>query len=310
MRIDHAAATRTTGRSRQVARRFPQICRGRLSLVDHKRIAARVACKMKILLWLLTLAAGGYGAVATLMYFGQRSLLYFPEESRTAPAAAGLPGADEVVLDTSDGEQVIVWHRPPQAGHPVVLYFHGNGGSLRIRATRLAALTSDGTGLVALSYRGFGGSTGSPTEDGLIRDATAAYRFAAERYGANRIVLWGESLGTGVAVAIAADHPVAGVILESPFTSTADVAAAVYWFMPVRLLMKDQFHSDARIARVTAPVLIMHGARDATVPIGYAEELFGMVTAPKHFVRFPDGAHNNLDAFGALDAVRAFLCKL
>ena len=97
---------------------------------------------------------------------------------------------------------------------------------------------------------------------------------------------------------------------KSPFTSTAEVAAAIYWFMPVRLLMKDQFHSDERIARVTAPVLIMHGERDATVPIGYGEELFGMITAPKQFVRFPEGAHNNLDAFGALDAVRAFLRKL
>ena len=265
---------------------------------------------MKILLWLLTLAAGGYSALGTLMYFGQRSLLYFPEQGRTDPAAAGFAAAQEVVLDTSDGEQVIVWHRPPQAGKPVILYFQGNGGALRIRAQRLSAVTSDGTGLVALSYRGFGGSTGRPTEDGLIHDATAAYRFATERYGSNRIVLWGESLGTGVAVAIAAEHPVAGVVLESPFTSTADVAAALYWFMPVRLLMKDQFHSDERIARVTAPVLMMHGERDATVPIEFGEELFAMVTAPKQFMRFPDGAHNNLDAFGALDAVRAFLRKL
>jgi fermentation-respiration switch protein FrsA (DUF1100 family) len=265
---------------------------------------------MKILLWILTLAAGGYGALGTLMYFGQRALLYFPEQGRTDPAAAGFAGAEEVVLATSDGERVIVWHRPPQAGKPVVLYFHGNAGSLRTRAARFSALTSDGTGLVALSYRGFGGSTGNPTEDGLICDATAAYRFAAERYGVNRIVFWGESLGTGIAVAMAAEHPVAGVILESPFTSTVDVAAAIYWFMPVRLLMKDQFHSDERIARITAPVLILHGERDATVPIAYGEELFGMITAPKQFVRFPDGAHNNLDAFGALEAVRAFLRKL
>jgi dipeptidyl aminopeptidase/acylaminoacyl peptidase len=130
---------------------------------------------MKILLWLLTLAAGGYGALGTLMYFGQRSLLYFPEKERTDPAAAGFAAAEEVVLDTSDGEQVIVWHRPPQAGKPVVLYFQGNAGALRTRAARLSALASDGTGLVALSYRGFGGSSGRPTEDGLIRDATAAY---------------------------------------------------------------------------------------------------------------------------------------
>src|SRR5262249_57947078 len=94
---------------------------------------------MKILLWLLTLAAGGYGALGTLMYFGQRSLLYFPEEGHTEPAAAGFAAAEEVVLDTSDGEQVIVWHRPPQAGKPVVLYFHGNGGARRLPAPRPSA---------------------------------------------------------------------------------------------------------------------------------------------------------------------------
>jgi uncharacterized protein len=264
---------------------------------------------MKILFWLLTLAAAGYVAVTVAMYLGQRGLLYFPERVRTAPAAAGLPGAEEVVLDTDDGEKVVIWHRPPRDGKPVVLYFHGNGASLRVRAARFATLTSDGTGLVALSYRGFGGSTGAPTEGGLMRDAQAAYRFASERYG-NRIVVWGESLGTAMAVAVAAEHPVGGVILESPFTSTVDVAAAIYWFMPVRLLMKDRFQTDTRIARVTAPVLIMHGERDATVPIGYGERLFGMITAPKELVRFPLGGHNDLDRFGALDAVRAFLGKL
>jgi uncharacterized protein len=264
---------------------------------------------MKVLFWLLTLAAGGYVAVAAALYLGQRALLYFPERVRTAPAAAGLPGAEEVVLDTDDGEKVLAWHRPPRDGKPVVLYFHGNGASLRVRAARFAALTSDGTGLVALSYRGFGGSTGAPTEAGLTRDAKAAYRFASERYG-SRIVVWGESLGTALAVAVAAEGPVRGVVLEAPFTSTVDIAAAIYWFMPVRLLMKDRFRSDARIARVTAPVLIMHGGRDATVPIGYGERLFGMITAPKEFVRFPLGGHNDLDAFGAVEAVRAFLGKL
>ncbi len=265
---------------------------------------------MKILVWLLALAAGGYGVVGALMYFGQRSLLYFPERARTPPAAAGLPSAEEVVLDTSDGEQVIAWQVPPRGGKPVVVYFHGNGGSLRIRAARLAALTSDGTGLVALSYRGFGGSTGTPTEDGLICDAGAAYGFAATRYPSRRIVLWGESLGTGVAVAVAAEHPVGGVILESPYTSIADIAAAIYWFMPVRLLMKDPFHSDARIGRVTAPVLVMHGARDVIVPIGFGEQLFGMINAPKRFMRFAEGGHNNLDGFGAIAAVHEFLSKL
>jgi fermentation-respiration switch protein FrsA (DUF1100 family) len=127
---------------------------------------------------------------------------------------------------------------------------------------------------------------------------------------AGGIVPWGESLGTAIAVATAAEHPTGGLILESPFTSTADVAASIYWFLPVRLLMQDQFHSDARIGRVTAPVLVMHGDHDATVPIGYGERLFAMIKAPKQFVRFAGGGHSDLDSFGALEAAREFLKKL
>src|SRR5262249_52889660 len=151
------------------------------------------------------------------------------------PAVAGLPEAQEVVLDTADGERVIVWHVPPRADKPVVLYFHGNGGSLRGRVDRFRALTADGTGLVALSYRGYGGPGGTPTETGLINDALAAYAFTRARYPAERIVLWGESLGTGVAVALAAQQPVGHLILQSPFTSAADVGAHRYWFVPVGL---------------------------------------------------------------------------
>jgi uncharacterized protein len=265
---------------------------------------------MRLLLWFAGLLAFGYGLVVLLMYLNQRSFLYFPERERTAPAAAGFSAAREVTLETADGERVIAWHLPPEGDRPVILYFHGNGGSLRLRAERFAALTADGTGLVALSYRGYGGSSGSPTEQGLIRDAEAAYRFAAEHYPARRIVLWGESLGTGVAVAIAAAHPIGGLILESPFTSTVDVAAAIYWFLPVRLLMQDQFRSDQRISRVTAPILVMHGDHDATVPIGYGERLFAMIKAPKQFVRFAGGGHSDLDSFGALAAVRNFLNKI
>jgi uncharacterized protein len=265
---------------------------------------------MRLLLWFAGVLAFGYGLIVLLMYFNQRSFLYFPERERTAPPAAGFGAARELTLETADGERVIAWHLPPEGDRPVVLYFHGNGGSLRLRAERFAALTADGTGLVALSYRGYGGSSGTPSEQGLIRDAEAAYRFAAEHYPARRVVPWGESLGTAIAVATAAEHPTGGLILESPFTSTADVAAAIYWFLPVRLLMQDQFPSDARIGRVTAPVLVMHGDRDATVPIGYGERLFAMIKAPKQFVRFAGGGHSDLDTFGALDAVRAFLHKL
>jgi pimeloyl-ACP methyl ester carboxylesterase len=125
---------------------------------------------------------------------------------------AGLPEAQEVALDTKDGERVIAWHLPPRGGKPVVLYFPGNGGALRNRVARFHELIADGNGLVALSYRGYGGSTGSPTEAGLIADAEAAYAFAAARYAAERIALWGESLGSGVAVAFGAGHRVGRIV--------------------------------------------------------------------------------------------------
>ena len=157
---------------------------------------------MNTLKWFVIFTLLGYGAFVALLYVAQRSLQYFPERFRTAPAAAGLPEAEEVVLDTADGERVIVWHVPPRGDKPVVLYFHGNGGSLRGRVDRFRDLTADGSGLVALSYRGYGGSSGAPSEAGLVNDGLVAYAFARARYPAERIVLWGESLGSGVAVAL------------------------------------------------------------------------------------------------------------
>src|SRR6266576_1862588 len=124
---------------------------------------------MNTLKWFVIFALLGYGCIVALLYVTQRAMQYFPERFRTAPAVAGLPEAEEVVL-----------------------YFHGNGGSLRGRVDRFRALTADGTGLVALSYRGYGGSSGAPTEAGLVNDALAAYAFTRARYPAERIVLWGE----------------------------------------------------------------------------------------------------------------------
>ena len=262
---------------------------------------------MKILKWLLITVLVGYGAILTLAYFKQRALQYFPDPTRTTPAGAGLPQAEEVELATSDGERVIVWHVAPHGERPVVVYFHGNGGALAWRADRFRRIVADGNGLIALSYRGYGGSTGQPSEAGLLRDAEATYAFATARYPAERLVLYGESLGTGVAVALAAEHKVGKVILEAPFTSAVDVGAAAYPFLPVRLLMHDRFHSDERIGKVTAPVLVLHGTRDTVVPIAYGERLYALITAPKKFVRLTDGHHSDLDSYGAPAAVRAFL---
>jgi uncharacterized protein len=264
---------------------------------------------MTALKWILLLALVGWGGIVALAYVAQRSLMYFPEKVRTPPAAAGLPEAEEVFLQTADGEKLIAWHVPPRGEKPFVLYFHGNGGALSWRADRFRALIADGTGLLALSYRGYGGSSGSPSETGLIRDAEAVYEFAAARYETSRLALWGESLGTGVAVALAATHPVAAIMLDAPFTSAAAVGAAHYPFLPVRWLIKDPFYSDRRILDVHAPVLVLHGERDDVVPIAFGEQLFALIPGRKQFVRIAAAGHNDLDRYGAMQSVRWFLAE-
>ena len=257
--------------------------------------------------WLAIAAACVYVGIAAVLYVKQRSLMYFPDTAHTTPAEAGLPEATEVPLTDADGVHITAWYAPPQGDKPVIVYFHGNGGSLRYGVPRFRELIGAGIGLVALEYRGYGGNEGSPSESGLIADGEAAYAYAAAHYPVKQIVLWGQSLGSGVAVAVAAKEPVDRVILEAPFTSTAAVAALRYWYIPVSLLMKDQFHSDRRIKKVTAPLLIMHGVKDRVVPYAMGERLFELANEPKHIVTFLDAGHDNLDANGALNAVARFL---
>ena len=263
---------------------------------------------MTVLKWLVGLAALGYLGGLAVLFFAQRAFIFpIPQAVRTAPDAAGFPEAEEHLLTTDDGEKVIVWHVPANPGHAVVLYFHGNGDFLAGFFGRFRDIIADGVGVVALSYRGYAGSSGKPSERGLLADAAAAYAFTTARYSADRIVVWGFSLGSGVAVALAAEQPVGRIILEAPYTSIADVAASAFRIAPVRWLIRDQFRSDERIARVTAPLLIMHGARDPTIPISFSERLFALAHQPKQFVRFPEGGHNDLDDYGASETARRFI---
>ena len=258
--------------------------------------------------WLLIVVSVGYLGGLIALFVLQRSFLFpIPQTGRVAPADAGFPHAEEHVLTTADGEKVIVWHVPARPGRPVVLYFHGNGDYLAGFFGRFRELISDGTGIVALSFRGYAGSSGQPSEQGLLQDAAAAYAFTTARYGAERIVVWGFSLGTGVAVALAAEQPVGKLILEAPYTSIADVAAAAFPIFPVRLLIRDPLHSDVRMARVNVPLLVMHGTDDDTIPIRFGERLFGLAHEPKQFVSFPGGGHADLDHFGALGTARQFI---
>src|SRR6202045_4456877 len=263
---------------------------------------------MTVLKWLLVVVSVAYACGLAVLFLVQRSFLFpVPTVVRTSPREAGFPEAEEHVLATADGEKVIVWDVPAKPGHPVILHFHGNGDYLAGFFGRFRELIADGTGIVALSYRGYAGSSGQPSEQGLLQDAAAAYAFTAARYTPDRIVLWGFSLGTGAAVAVAAEQPVGKLILEAPYTSMADVAARHFPVLPVRWLLRDRFHSDQRMARVSAPLLVMHGERDLTIPIEFGERLFGLAPWPKQFVRFPLGGHNDLSNHGAISTARQFI---
>lgn len=222
----------------------------------------------------------------------QRKLLYFPNRFAVAPAAVGLSQAIVLKLKTSDGETLVAWHIAPAARMPLILYFHGNGGGLELRNERFQALTRTGYGLLAIEYRGYGGSSGSPSEEGLHRDAEAGYETAlALGVLPKNIIVMGESLGTGVVVPLAARHEVGAVVLDSPFSSIVDVAAAHFWMFPVRFLMRDQFRSDQEIGKVLAPLLIVHGDRDDVTPVRFAEKLYARANEPKRFIRVAGAGH-------------------
>lgn len=253
-----------------------------------------------------------YLTFLALLYVEQRELLYPRDPTRADIAAANLPGVEETTLTAADGERLIAWVVSPREGKPVLLFFHGNAGNFArsARQARFRGLTEDGTGLFAVNYRGYGGSSGAPSEEGLLLDARAAYDAAVSRFGADRLVGYGESLGTGVVLKLAAERPLKAVILEAPYLSAAAVAQLAYPFAPIGWLMKDQFRSDAVIGRVTAPLLVLHGGRDAVIPFAQGQALYDMANMPKRFVRFSSGGHQDLPAHGSLPEIRGFLANL
>jgi fermentation-respiration switch protein FrsA (DUF1100 family) len=232
-----------------------------------------------------------YATVVVGLFFGQRKILFRCDAAEVDPATIGLE-AKIVRLKTEDGERLLAWRISPAPGRPLILYFHGNAGGLDLRVERFRAMAKAGMGLLAIEYRGYASSTGSPTERGLKLDGEAAYAAAiASGVAPERIVPLGESLGSGVAVALAARHKVGALVLDSPYSSIVDVAAAAYWFAPVRALLRDPFRNDLLIGSVTAPTLIVHGTKDAVVPIRFGEKLFGLANSPKDFWRVDGAAH-------------------
>ena len=262
--------------------------------------------KSLVILGLIT-----YAFIAFGMYFGQRKFLYFPSAVRTAPADAGLPDVAEKIIQTADGEKVIAWYGKAKSGQPTLLYFHGNGGALEVRRERIAKYLARGRGVFMMSYRGYSGSSGSPSEAANVADGKLAYAaLIKEGVKAEDIIIYGESLGTSVAAQVAVEKPARGLILDSPFTSIVDRAAEVYPWLPVGLLLSDRYETREHIRNVKVPLFILHGEADMVVPVAMGRALFALANEPKEIVTLPGAGHGDHYKFGSFEAINAWIDRL
>ena len=262
---------------------------------------------MDLIPWLVVV----YVVICLTAYFGSRLYIYFPDPTRVAPAEAGLDGVEEVEIQVADGVTLVAWHAPAKQDKPTILYFHGNAANAANRAPRIETMREDGFGVFYLNNRGYGGSSGRPTEENNVADAIAAYdHLTGLGVPAGRIVAYGESLGSGQAVRLAAERPVVAVALEAPLTSTVDVARKIYFWLPLGLLISDKYDIERNIRSVTAPVLILHGERDAVIPVEMGWRVYRAANEPKRIELFPQGNHDDLFHHGAWEKTLAFLASL
>ena len=247
----------------------------------------------------------------------QRRLIYFPTHDPVPSAAVFLPSARDVVLHTEDGKRLGAWYipAPVEAPGPAVVVFNGNGGDRSGRAMLALGLAELGMSVLLFDYRGYGGNEGTPSEEGLARDARAAQAWlsAQPEVSQDRIVYFGESLGAAVAVGLSMERPPAALVLRSPFTSLAEVGKVHYPWLPVGLVLIDRFPSIDRIGSIAAPVMIIAGDRDDVVPEPLSKKLYDAAPDPKRYLLVPGTGHNDLKLVGGptvLGEVKTFLTEV
>lgn len=268
------------------------------------RIVAEDLLEMRKLIVRTLFAAGGLYLVACLaMYLLQRNLLFAVDTRDIALDVGRVPNASVVEFLTADGETINAWWVPPSGDQPVYLYLHGNAETLATRDARLGFLTAEGAGLLAVSWRGYGGSTGAPSEQGLRLDALAAYEWLQEQgIRPQRLIIFGESVGTGIATWLSSHHDSAALILDSPYTSITDIAQLRYPWLPVALLARDPLDSMQWAKRITVPVFIFHCTGDRIVPYAMGQQLFAaLASEDKRFESINRACH--------VPSVQSFLAR-
>jgi fermentation-respiration switch protein FrsA (DUF1100 family) len=250
--------------------------------------------------------------VLALIWTMQRRLMYFPTAGVPAPDDVGLTDVQPVTFETTDGLSLNAWFVPAATGTSprlTVLVFNGNAGNRSHRGPMAAALHRHGLQVLLVDYRGYGGNPGAPTENGLAADSRAARSYLVGRsdVDASRIVYFGESLGTAVAVDLAVEHPPAALVLRSPFTSMADVGQHHYPLLPVRLLLQDRFASIDRIQRIRVPLLVIAVGHDRIVPVDNSRRLYDAAVAPKTLLVLPEADHNDYDLLAGDEVIWAIV---
>lgn len=258
----------------------------------------------KTIVTLAAVVAALYVTILVLLVVFQRDLIFVG--GRHAVPVAAYPSYRARTVHEVDGAGVVLWQSaPPAAGKPTIVFFYGNAGTISDFAALGEELQREGYGVVLASYRGYSGNSGHPSEDGLMADARAILAAIPKSYGP--IVLWGQSLGSGVAARMAAEKRAAALILQSPYTSIADVAAMRFPIFPIHLLIKDRFDTASLTAKIKVPVLIMHGTADAIVPFDMGAALSRRFGNRVRFVPIPGRGHNDLSAQILLPIAEAWL---
>lgn len=247
---------------------------------------------------LLLLALVFYVGFMLGMYVLQRRIMYLPDKHIHEAEHYGHPTLQEIILSPLDGNRTAAWYMAAEHPHPTLLYFHGNAGHIGDRYDKLVAFHQAGYGVLAVSYRGYGKSAGKPTEAGIYHDARAALRYAIDTLGISerKLLLYGESLGSGVAVQLASENSnLAGLILEAPYTSVVNRSKELYPILPVRILLKDKFESLKKIPGVRVPLLLLHGRRDTVIPAHHGEKLLDAANEPKRAVFYEEVGHTDFN---------------
>ena len=229
-----------------------------------------------------------YLTITFVLYYSQRSLLYHPTENNYSGDQLTVP-IDKVRIKTDDNIELLSWyHNKDIQNYKTILFLHGNAGSLENRIHKINHFNEMEINFLIISWRGFSGNEGKPTEEGLYKDAKSAVKWLINKgVKKENIIIYGESLGTGVATEISQNENFAGIILESPFTSMVAAGKSKYPIFPIGLLLKDKYESDKKIKNIKSPVLVMHGEADTIVPFWMGKKIYELANDPKYYY-FPE----------------------